>query len=311
MNQIDIEAVIAARKRKWLEDARGSVTIQERIAVSVPWWLIIIFLVAFALSASHTAGTLSRLSNMGYLAPAMIEFGLLWAAFARVLSRQGRFVVTVALRLLELVFITMAVVVNFSGSLTSVAAQSDKIKDLSFGGILAAFGSLNVQTQTDLIIVPLFAIAIPAVTWVVGEGLAGMFLEQRKSGSLLEEKWREVEREEIRQALYIEFVKFMEMIEARRRADQMSRSLSAGQQRTVSAPIEYPVTPDRAKVSAMSVREVSAPRPGRNTDARQNVRDYLSAHPEIVNEISVRKLAEACQVSKTIAGEVLKEWKEA
>lgn len=306
MNQIDIEAVISRRKQQWAEETKKQLTIQERIASSVPWWLIIIGAGLFALSAAHTAGVFSELSPVGYAGPFVVEFALLWAAFARVTNTK----ISGALQWLERLAFIMAVVANAIGAISRVTEIAG-IDKLSWAVLWEKFGTIPVKSQADIIFVPIFALFIPIGTWVVGEGLASLVIKSRQMGGALEERWRVVEREQIRQALYIELVTFMDMIEARRTADQMSRALSAGPQRTVSAPIEYPVTPDRAKVSAMSVREVSAPRPGRNTAARQNVRNYLSAHPEIVNEISVRKLAEACQVSKTIAGEVLKEWKEA
>jgi D-glycero-D-manno-heptose 1,7-bisphosphate phosphatase len=50
--------------------------------------------------------------------------------------------------------------------------------------------------------VPLFALFIPIGTWVAGEGLAELFLKQRQSGTLLEQRWRDAEILEVYRALY-------------------------------------------------------------------------------------------------------------
>lgn len=309
MENIDIEGVINRRKTQWAKEAVKQLSIQERIAASVPWWLIIIGAGLFALSASHTAGVFSELSPVGYAGPFVVEFALLWAAFARVTNTK----ISGALKWLERLAFVMAVVANGIGAISRVTELAG-IDKFSMAVLIDKIGTLPVKAQADIIFVPMFALFIPIGTWVVGEGLASLVIKSRQSGSALEERWRVVEQEQIRQALYLEFIHHMTSQEARVHADAVSAHLTGGQRTDrrprVSATDKVAALPDGVKVSAADVHEASAPRSGRNVDAQKVVRDYLSAHPEIVNEISVRQLASATGVSKSLAGEILKEWKE-
>lgn len=73
--------------------------------------------------------------------------------------------------------------------------------------------------------------------------------------------------------------------------------------------------PDHVSVSAAETRPpVRLPsrtgKPAPNMDARTTVRNYLRTHPE-ASALSVRQLASAAGVSKTVAHETLTEWKAA
>lgn len=303
-NQINPEIIVAKRKAQWIKEVSKTISIQERIATSVPWWLIIIAAAAFALSAGHTAGMISKLSEVGYLAPAMIEFGLLWAAFARVLAKQGRFVVTIALRLLEIIFICMAVAANFAGSLSSVAIQNG-IDKLSFAAIWDRLSFLPVTAQFEFFLVPLFALAIPVVTWVAGEGLAALFLDRRKAGSLLEEKWREVELEEVRRALYAELInRQMPSREARQLAESMATAYTVSRIKLKDV--------QRPQLSATVSAEASSKHPlVDKSNVRAAMRQYLIEHPDAVG-LSARQLSIAVtgsDRSRTVASEVLRDVK--
>lgn len=225
---VNIEALIARRKEEFLKEAKKQASIQEKVALSVPWWLIIIAAGLFALSAGHTVGVFLQLSSLGYAGPFVVEFALLWAAFARVSGQRDNTQVSLALRGLEVLAFIMAIFVNGIGAAERVASLVG-IGQFSFTALAAQFGSLPFTTQAIVFLVPLFALFIPIGTWVAGEGLAGLFLKQRQTGTLLDQKWRENEPLEVYRVLYQAFVQNnMKPAQARRQAQSIARGLSAG-----------------------------------------------------------------------------------
>lgn len=312
---IDIETIIARRKQVWIKNARKTISIQERIATSVPWWLIIVSAGLFALSASHTAGVFSQLSDVGYAGPFVVEFALLWAAFARVNAKQDNLKISWMLRLLEILVFFMAVCANTIGATARITALSG-IDSFSLGKIMTQFGALPIIVQAEILFVIPFGVFIPIGTWVMGEGLAQLFLMQRRSGGLLEEKWSVVEREELRRAFVAEFIgRGMSAQNARREAEKMSSALVGGQMRTIQSG-EVPVILDAPKVSAAavptSVHSLSRTNNGQLTtgsaDARLRVHSFIKDNPEAM-DMSVRELGKAVGVSKSLAASVLAEYK--
>src|SRR3989304_9212820 len=71
-------------RQQWEKQARKRISIQERIGQSISWWLVMIALVFFLLSAPHTARIFGMLTpTLGYIAPVGVEMGLLYTAFRR------------------------------------------------------------------------------------------------------------------------------------------------------------------------------------------------------------------------------------
>lgn len=292
---IDIETVIERRKRAWMKEARKTISVQERIATSVPWWLIIIACGAFALSAGHTAGLFNELSSVGYIAPFVVEFALLWAAFARTSMKGEKGGISLALRVLEVLAFIMAIGANVIGAMTRVALISN-IDNFSFAKIVAAYGTLPITTQAAIFVVPLFGLFIPIVTWVAGEGLADLFLKQRTGGGLLEEKWREVEREELRRAFYAELIsRGMVALDARRQAESLSTGFTHGQMRTLGAmpvSVQIEAVSKPAKTSAVTTKPTvrKSTRPEASIDVRAAIRTHLADHPAD-RKLSARNLS--------------------
>lgn len=308
---LNIELIAAQAKARWLKDARASLTIQDRMAMSVPFWIVLIGLSALLLSAGHTMQQVSALSsefqigpvviNLGVFAPLMIEFGLLWAAFSRVFN-NGK--ISLALRILELVFIAFAVIVNLFGSFDAVARNANLSK-LSVNDIMSQFWSLPANVQASLIIVPLFSCAIPVVTWVAGEAVASLFLD--RSRITLEGRYRDVETQVLYRALFNMLSAEMSASDARKMASALSVSYVSGKGRTPDKPRTddaVPALPEPVQVPAASVRP---PRTDR-TDIRRTVFDHLDAHPDDAG-LSVRELAEKLGKGKTSVGEAVKEWR--
>lgn len=295
--EIDLNALASKAKAAWMVQAKKSITIQERIAVSIPWWLIIIAGGLFALSAGHTAGVFFQLSPVGYAGPFVVEFSLLWAAFARK-AKTGGASISLALRSLEFLAFVTAIAVNGIGAITRIAERTG-IANLSSSALMQQFGTLPLGTQFEIIFVPLFALLIPIGTWVAGEGIASLFLTERRAGSVLEQRWREVEREELRRAFYVVFARYLEPMDAKQRADLMSAGLSGGRSRTprLPHPVSVRALPERA--SRTSAANMPA---RRDADARSKVRRHLADHPEDA-VMPARQLAAKLGVGKTVAHE--------
>lgn len=305
---IDIETIIERRKRQWIASTKKTISVQERIATSVPWWLIIIATGLFALSASHTAGVFNQLSNIGYAGPFVVEFALLWAAFVRASAKQGSTGVSRALHGLEILVFIMAVGANTIGSMSRLAMLSG-IDTFSFSKILSQFGALPVTTQAEMLFVPLFGLFIPVGTWVVGEGLADLFLKQRQTGGLLEEKWREVERAELYKAFFSELVgRGMVATLARQRAESLSAGVTHTQQKLLpsgetSIRIETQKSIQRpVQLNRRSERLVNRPEMGPTA----RVIEYLNANPDAAKTMSQNQIARELKVSNGTVNAVFK-----
>jgi hypothetical protein len=295
---INIEAVIAKRKEEWMKEARKTISIQERVALSVPWWLIIIAAGLFALSAGHTAGVFLELSSVGYAGPFVVEFALLWAAFARV-NVSGK--VSLALRVLEVLAFIIAIFVNAIGAISRVAAIA-KIDSFSFGALSAQYATLPLATQAVLLFVPLFALFIPIGTWVAGEGLAELFLKQRQSGTLLEQRWREAEILEVYRALYQAYIQSgMKPVQARRQSQTIANGLTRGGNQPPQLP---------AKILPNEANDANQGEPNGiaiELPAKDRVWAYLD---EFGPNVKVAEVANAVQVSGETAWRWMKKYRE-
>lgn len=304
--EFDLESIVARAKAQWMVTAKRQVSIQERIALTVPWWLIIIAAGLFALSVGHTVGVFSHLSPIGYAGPFVVEFSLLWAAFARGVARQGKGRISLALQILEIIAFVMAIAANGIGAMSFIAEHT-QVSGQSWANIIQSFGLLPVSTQLELLFVPLFALFIPLGTWVAGEGIANLILTERRVGSALEQRWREVEPEITYKAIYLELVKTMSLVDAKQQASRLSAALSAGV--SVSRPRIERTDSIRVIPERVSRAPAKAKQRGPDKDARSKVRAHLDAHPEDV-QLSVRALASVVGIGHTIAGEEKAKWKQ-
>lgn len=301
--EIDLDRIVARAKQQWLDSAKKQITIQERIAISVPWWLVIIAAGLFALSAGHTAGVFSHLSPVGYAGPFVVEFSLLWAAFARGVAKQSRGRISLALRVLELIAFIMAISANGIGAMSYIADRT-QVAGQSWAAIVRSFGALPVSTQLELLFVPLFALFVPVGTWVSGEGIANLILTERRVGTYLEQQWKQVEQDTVRRVLYAELVRQMPLPDARKQADAMSAALASGQRTTRGGGSDrVRLLPERVSRATAKIQQ-RRPEP----DARTKVRDYLDGHPE-ADTMTVRELAAEVGVGKTIAAEELAKYR--
>lgn len=301
MKDLDLEAIRLRRKRAWFKEAEQKLAIQEKLALTVPWWLVIIAAGLFALSASHTVGVFSQFSPVGYAGPFVVEFGLLFVAFSRVSAKQSAGRLSGMLLWFERITFVMAVLANGVGATTQIAERTG-ISAFSLEALVRQFGALPLTVQLEVLFLPAFALFVPIGTWVVGEGLARLVLLNRVQGNFLEEQWREVEQEEMRRALYAEFVHHMTSQEAKIQSEAMSAGLVRGRART-------PRTGNRKDAQPPSATKSNPPSVKALPDARIRVQEYLATNPDGAS-MSVRQLASAIGVSNRLAHEELTKWKQ-
>jgi hypothetical protein len=301
----DVASTRAQARETWEREQRKRIPLQERIGLSVPWWLVIVAGVFFALSIPHTAQTFAIITPaVGYVAPLGVEFGLLYTSFRkRQLRSIAKESVPRSVLLLEVLLFVVAIGVNGVGTLQAVASDAG-LRDQSIREVISSFGDMSATRQVALMMVPMAALIIPIGTMVAGEGLAALFLENRERRQTFDEQWRmvrvEVEFEALRDAA---LAKGIEPKEAIRWAAQITGH-------TVS------VRPRRTRADTRTVVRPANNGHGigqdhsRTADARDRVRIYLEEHPEAI-ELSVRALAELSGVGKTIAAEELSAYKQA
>src|SRR5476651_582815 len=89
MNEmINVEAIYRQERQRWMREEAPRKSLRDMIAESVPYWIILVALVLYGLSAPHTASIFDKLTpGWGWIAPIGVEFGLLYTAFRRRVAR--------------------------------------------------------------------------------------------------------------------------------------------------------------------------------------------------------------------------------
>lgn len=186
----DVKAVLAQARQEWEQKQSRQINIQERVASSIPYWLIAIAVVFYLLSAPHTAATFDLLTpGWGFAAPIGVEAGIVFAAFRRYQLRIDKRTIPLSLRAIGWLMAIVSVVVNGAGTFTAVISAVG-LSSLSLNAIANQFGSLPATAQVGLLLVPLAAVAIPLSVFVAGEGMSALILEQRERGKPLDQRWK-------------------------------------------------------------------------------------------------------------------------
>ncbi len=172
MSEINIHDIYRQERSRWLREDAPRKSLRDVIAESVPYWIILVALVLYGLSAPHTASVFDKLTpGWGWIAPIGVEFGLLYTAFRRRVSLSASEKVSWTLWFLEILLFLTAMLVNGAGAFTSVVT-SINLDQLSFAALVEQFGNLPATSQAALIMAVLSAFIIPIGTLVAGEGLA-------------------------------------------------------------------------------------------------------------------------------------------
>lgn len=305
---LDMQMIYRQERQRWLKEEAPRKSIRDVIADSVPYWIILVALVLFGLSAPHTAGVFDKLTpGWGWLAPIGVEFGLLYTAFRRRLLNVSKQILPWTLWALEVLLFLTAMLVNGAGSFTSVVAAS-QLDTLSFAAIIEGFGQLPATSQAALIMAVLSAFIIPIGTLVAGEGLAALALEKRSISDFGEQRWQEVEFTVIYRAVFVRYMQQgLPEKDARLRAatevrGYLGKSHSSGV-RLLSAGNGQ---------TGQGANGRTADR--QNGSVKQGIRAFLDDHPTLerqsINDVLSALQTAGIQGGRTSVAEVLAERKE-
>jgi hypothetical protein len=314
MNQIlDIETIYRAERKRWLREEAPRRTFRDVVTASVPYWIVLVALVLYGLSAPHTAGVFDKLTpGWGFIAPIGVEFGLLYAAFRRRLAKAEGHALPWTLWALEVLLFLTAMLVNGAGSFSSVVSVT-KLDALSFSAIIEEFGRLPATSQAALVMALLSAFIIPIGALVAGDGLAAIALERRERTDPREQYWQEVEFTVVYRAVFVRYMQQgLPERDARGRAAAEVRAYlgrgSASSVRLLYAPNGH--GGQNGQENGQSERT----RSGQRGSVRDNVRAYLAANPDAA-QMSVNQLLSALRTAgiktgRTSVAEVLQEQKQ-
>ena len=292
MNEtLDMETIYREERKRWFREEAPRYSFRDLVAASVPYWIVIVALVLFGLSAPHTAEIFDMLTpGWGFIAPVGVEFGLLYAAFRRRLARSQQHILPWTLRAMESLLFVTAILVNGAGSFVSVVAAND-LESLSFSAIIDNFGGLPATSQAALIMAGLSAFIIPIGTLVAGDGLADLTLEQQQRTDFRERQWQEVEFTVVYRAL---FVRYMQTGLAERDARKRAQAEVKG----------YLGTGRSSPVRLLSTGTGQSGHTGHRSEGgsvKKHVSEYLEAHPDL-EERSVNQVLSALQTAGVKAG---------
>src|SRR6185503_8367968 len=148
---IDLEKLYRDEYRRWLREEAPRRSFRDVLTGSVPYWIVVVALVLYGLSAPHTAGVFDKLTpGWGFIAPIGVEFGLLYAAFRRRLAKAEKEPLPWTLWALEILLFLTAMLVNGAGAFTSVVSAVN-LGDFSFSSIVEAFGNLPATSLAALV----------------------------------------------------------------------------------------------------------------------------------------------------------------
>ncbi|MCZ2078935.1 MAG: hypothetical protein LC130_28545 [Bryobacterales bacterium] len=344
--QLDLPAIRKRARKEWEAEIKAHRTFAEKVSETVPFWLPIIALVFFLLSLPHTASTFAKVTPiLGYVAPAGIEFGLLYTSFYRRTSGRDWLVL-----FFEVFLLGVSIVVNFIGSLENVVRSAGAaFEGMPVTDLLAQLPDLPAPYQAALIMVPAAALIIPIGTIVTGEGLAKMVNERRIKGDPLSQRWA-VEGPAVEFTAIKDAAMMGGMTEgkAHRFAESAVRQIGQARGQTVqigqvsnSGQTGQPVAQNgqfsgqggqpsgktggqiggqydgQAVQTSGQNGQAAGQTSGKNGQAQlanlpgstasERVQNYLMANPEAAN-LSSRKLAELLNVSKSTVNNVLNDW---
>src|SRR5438477_13003799 len=114
MNEIvDVETIYRDERERWLKKEAPKRSFRDVIAATVPYWIVLVAIVLYGLSAPHTAGVFDKLTpGWGFIAPIGVEFGLLYSAFRRRLVKDTHQTLPWTLWALEILLFVTAMLVN-------------------------------------------------------------------------------------------------------------------------------------------------------------------------------------------------------
>jgi hypothetical protein len=303
MNEsLDIETIYRQERERWFAKEAPRKSVRDRIADSVPYWIVAVAAVLYCLSAPHTAAVFDKLTpGWGFIAPIGVEFGLLYSAFRRKRDNGTQQTAPWTLWALEILLFLTAMLVNGAGAFTSVVAATH-LDTLSFTAIIEKFGDLPATSQAALIMAGLSAFIIPIGTSVAGEGLAALALERRTGIDFREMRWQDVEFTVVYRAV---FVRYLNQGLADREAKAKAYAEVKGY--LASAPL--------SGVRALSAGSAPSAQPisVQSNGIKAQIRAYLAANPDVAEQSITNVMsalsAQGIRAGRTTVAEVLRETK--
>lgn len=310
---LDMETIYRKERQRWMKEEAPRRSFRDILTGSVPYWIALVAMVLYGLSAPHTAGVFDKLTpGWGWIAPIGVEFGLLYSAFRRRLANAAKEQLNWTLWALEILLFLTAMLVNGAGSFSSVIGAVG-LETLSFAAITEGFGNLPATSQAALVMAVLSAFIIPIGALVAGDGLAILALERRSSSDFREQRWQEVEFMVIYRAVFVRYLQQLPERDARQRAyaevrgylgkgsSSGVRLLSAGNGQT-----------GQGEQAANGQNGRTADR--QNGRVKQGIRVFLDANPGL-DQLSINQVLSALkeanvQAGRTSVAEVLQERKQ-
>mgnify|MGYP001172364241 FL=1 len=310
MNEIlDMETIYRQERKRWLREEAPRRSFRDMLTSSVPYWIILVALVLYGLSAPHTSGVFDKLTpGWGFIAPIGVEFGLLYAAFRRRLAKSENEALPWTLWALEILLFLTAMLVNGAGSFTSVV-EAVQLENLSFAAIVEGFGNLPATNQAALMMALLAAFIIPIGALVAGDGLAALALDRRTGSDFREQRWQEVEFTLIYRAVFVRYLQQgIGQRDARQRAaSEVKGYLAKG---SVSGARQLPARNERSGQNGQGANEWN----GHQGSVKDHVRTYLDANPDLtqlsVNQVLFALKNAGVKAGRTTVAEVLQERKQ-
>lgn len=198
---IDIAAIYKQEHERYLREDAPKRTLSEWFGSYTPWFIVVVALASFLLSAPHTTAVLNLLTpGFGWVGPVLVELSLIYASFERRRLELKEEPVSWLLRWLRWLVFLIAVATNFAGALNELVSQTG-LQNASGGEIIGRFGQLPVMTQVGLIMVALMALIVPVIAEVAGHGIANKVFSI-PSNPAREDHWKRVEVKVTFQAVY-------------------------------------------------------------------------------------------------------------
>jgi hypothetical protein len=295
----DMEGIYRQERERWLREEAPHKSLRDRLADSVPYWIIMVALVLYGLSAPHTAGVFDKLTpGWGWIAPIGVEFGLLYAAFRRRLAHAAEEALPWTLWALEILLFLTAMLVNGAGAFASVIAAV-QLESLSFAAIAETSGHLPATSQAALMMAGLSAFIVPIGALVAGEGLAALALERNAQADPNEGMWQAVEFKVIYRAIYVRYLQQgITERDARQRAFSEVRGYLGKGSAQVSS-IRQLSTPNGQ--NGQESEQQTNGHSGRNGHIKAVVHTYLDANPGL-DQLSVNQVLAQLKMASVKAG---------
>ena len=203
LEQFDVATIYRMERERWIKDEAPKPAPFDYLGTIIPYFIIMVAIGAYVLSAPHTAAVLDKLTpGSGWIAPAFVELAIVFIAFRnKQLELAGRSL-SGAMRLLLVLSFVTAIITNFTGALVSVVSSAG-LDGKSGGEILNGLGMLPVTSQAALTMVVLMAFIVPIVAEVAGHEIAELIYSERRVDPR-DVHWRKVESAMVYRAVFTE-----------------------------------------------------------------------------------------------------------